>query len=95
MDRLAAISNGEKSNKKDFHVVYSNLHNYMVGKTCANLPNDTHEISYAVWMREKSPSMYMRNQVRTFLLWEGVDLDTLQKGNSVDCWGDDKFWPCN
>jgi len=44
-----------------------------------------------VWVREKQPSMFMRNEMRNFLLDNDVDITSMNKGPLVDCWGKDIF----
>lgn len=72
--------------------MHTNYYSYAVGQTCQYFPsNNSHELAYFTWVREKQPSMYMRREMRNYLLSVGADISTFDKGPLVDCWGKDIY----
>jgi hypothetical protein len=88
-DRVAAHELG--SSEKAMHMVFTDYYSYLVAKTCQNKSEDSYETGYFVMVRDKQPSMYMRNEVRNYLLKEGVDISAMIKGPLTTCWGKDIY----
>ena len=73
------------------HIMKTNYYAYLIGRSCTELPDDQHELSWFVWTRDKKPAFYWRREVRDYLLKEqNVDVGSLEKGQIKECWGDDK-----
>lgn len=72
-------------------MVFTDYYSYLVAKTCQNKSEDSYETGYFVMVRDKQPSMYMRNEVRNYLLKEGVDISAMIKGPLTTCWGKDIY----
>lgn len=92
-NRAAAHHPEQAEGKQDkvMHITHTNYYSYAVGKSCQEFDNGTHEIAHFVWVREKQPAMYMRNEVRDYLLSEGVEISDLVKAPLVTCWGKDIY----
>ena len=60
----------------------------MVAASC-NDDNEGAHWDYAVFTRDKGPSKFMRQKMRSILLNYGVNPDSLHKGNTISCWGED------
>ena len=93
-NRFAAHMPEQAENRQDkeVHMVHTNYYSYAIGQTCQYFPEQNmHETAAFAWVREKQPSMYMRNEMRKYMLEAGIDIGHLVKGPLVDCWGKDIY----
>ena len=60
----------------------------MITASC-NDENGEANHDYTVFTRDKGPSKFMRQKIRGLLIDYEVDVSTLFKAKTVECWGED------
>ena len=81
------VVEGQPDSRK-FSIVSSDWAYFMIGATCSDEGGDAHW-DYVVFTRDKGPSKFMRQKVRGLMMDYGVDVASLTKGRTLECWGED------